>query len=135
LKAILQKESQLQSVPRESSVVVVEGLGQHEIAVLISVAQQHPDPLETVSTFMIQQDMERAGFNNMAMTLGVRGLISKQMLEASVDQDYNNNAYTVYRVTDKGIGWLQENLDKLKLRVDPLPPQPQPMPAPDEIPF
>jgi hypothetical protein len=133
LAAILQKEGQLQSFSRMSPVAAVEGLEQFEIAALISAAQQLPDPNGSVATYLIQQDMDRAGFTEIATTLAVRGLISKKMLEAFEEQDWRNENYTVYRVTDEGMAWLRNNTDKLKLRAEP--PLLPAMPPNDEIPF
>lgn len=133
LKAILQKDNQLQKLPRSASAVIVEGLEQHEIAALISVAQQLPDPADAVSTYMVRQDMERAGFNDLAATLGLQSLVTKGLLESAQEREYNGEVYTVYRVANSGIAWLHKNLQMLKLRHDP--PPPRPMPPSDEIPF
>lgn len=128
LTAILDKEGRLGSLARMSSVAAVEGLEQFEIATLVAVAQQLPDPTGGASAYMIRQDMEKAGFTHIATTLGVRGLLSKQMLEGYEEQGYDD-AYTAYRVTEPGMAWLHQNTDKLKLKADP-PPPPK-----EEIPF
>lgn len=117
LLAMLEKEGRLGAVARMSPVAAVEGLEQFEMAALIAVAQKLPEPTGGVSGYLIQQDMERAGFTQIATTLGVRGLLSKNMLEAFEDQDYNET-YTSYRVSEAGMAWLFQNTDKLKLQTE-----------------
>jgi len=129
LKAMLQKEGRLGTLARMSSVAPVEGLEQYEIATLIAVAQQLPEPTGGVSAYLIRQDMEKAGFTRIATTLGVRGLINKQMLEAFEDHDYNDT-FTAYRVTEPGMAWLRQNTDRLKLKA--VPPKQS---SSDDVPF
>lgn len=131
LKAMLEKEGRLGSLARMSSVAAaVEGLEQYEIASLVAVAQQLTEPTGGTSAYLIQQDMEKAGFTHIATTLGVRGLITKQMLESFEAEDYND-VYTAYRVTEAGMAWLYQNTDKLKLKADP----PKPLSSDDVPPF
>jgi len=118
LKAMLEKEGQLDALVRMTSVAAVEGLEQYEIATLVAVAQQLPEPTGGCSAYLIQQDMEKAGFAKIATILGVRGLLGKGMLEAFEEQDYNET-FTAYRVTDEGMAWLYQNTDKLNMKTDP----------------
>lgn len=118
LNACLKHEIQINEIAHMSPVVAVEGLEQHEIATLISVAQQIDDPTSGISTYHIRQDMEKAGFTKIATTLGLSRLMGKQMLEGSEDHDFDGSIYTSYRVTDKGMRWLFQNQDKLKLKQD-----------------
>ena len=129
LKAVLEKEGRLDALAR-SSVAAIEGLEQYEIATLIAVAEQLPEPTGGVSGYMIQQDMEKAGFTKIATTLGVRGLLSKEMLEAFEEQGYNET-YTVYRVTERGMVWLFQNTERLNLKAE-APSQPE---SSDDMPF
>ena len=118
LNASLKHEAQISEIAHMSPVVAVEGLEQHEIATLISVAQQIDDPTAGISTYHIRQDMEKAGFTKIATTLGLSRLMGKQMLETSEGRDIDGNVYVSYRVTDKGMHWLFQNQDKLKLKRD-----------------
>lgn len=124
LKAMLEKEGRLGDLARSSSVATVEGLEQYEIATLVAVAEQLPEPTGGVSAYLIQQDMEKAGFTKIATTMGVRGLLSKKMLETFSDvdpMDPDGSSFTAYRVTDSGMAWLYQNKDKLMLKHDPIP--------------
>ena len=116
LDACLKHEKQINEIAHMSPTVAVEGLEQHEIATLVSVAQQIDDPTSGISTYFIRQDMEKAGFTKIATTLGLSRLIEKQMLEPIEEHDFDGGAYMAYHVTDKGIKWLFQNQDKLKLK-------------------
>jgi len=119
LKAMLEKEGRLGALARMSSVApAVEGLEQYEIASLVAVAQQLTEPNGGISAYLIQQDMEKAGFTHIATMLGVRGLTTKQMLEPFEAEDYGD-ACLAYRVTELGMAWLHQNTDRLKLKADP----------------
>lgn len=119
LQAIIEKEGRLGDLARMSSVAAVEGLEQYELATLVAVAQQAPEPTSGVSAYSIQQDMQKAGFTEIAATLGLRGLLAKQMLEMFEDEDYQGQPFSAYRVTERGMTWLFQNTDKLKLKADP----------------
>jgi hypothetical protein len=119
-----------------SSVARVEGLEQYELAALVAVAQQIDHTDDGVSTYIVRQDMEKAGFTNLATTLGLKALRDKAMLSAFVDHDHNGNEFTAYRVTGKGMDWLFENQDKLTLKKEPTRSRyPMPPPPEDDIPF
>ena len=117
LNALMEKESNLQSVSAMSSVAHTQGLEQHEVAALVSVAQEFANPNDGPSAYVIQQDMDKAGFNKIASTLGLRGLISKGMIEAYTAYGYNEE-FTAFRATDRGFQWLVGNASTLNLRRD-----------------
>ena len=79
MKAALQKEDRMDVVGNISSLAAVEGLEHYEIATLVAAAEELPDPTSGVAAYVIQRNMENAGFASIATTLGVRGLIAKGM--------------------------------------------------------
>ena len=129
LKALQQKKAQLDQVAQLSPVAKFEGLEQHEIGTLIAVAEWINDPDDSVRPERIREDMRRAGFTNLAATLGLNALRKKKMLESFSDTDSYGNRFTAYRMTDRGMDWLLENQDKLTLRQGP------PLPDDDDVPF
>src|SRR6185436_18822595 len=70
LKAILAKGSRIEAAASISPIADVEALAQHEVVALVSVAQNLDHPGDIVSTYTIRQDMEKAGFTKVAVTLG-----------------------------------------------------------------
>ena len=74
--------------------------------------------------------MKRAGFTQIAVTLGLASLLDKGLLE--LREGYNeetDNSYILYSVTDEGFRWLQANQEKLNLTV------PTKEPDDEDVPF
>ena len=117
INAILSKEARLEAAAQQvsSPVAAVEGLASHELLALVSVGQNLTNPQDSVSTYMIRQDMEKAGFTRIAVTLGLTSLLSKGYIsfhEAFSDQ---GESYAVYSLSDLGLKWLMANQDRLVL--------------------
>ena len=116
LKAIQAKEVRLGAVAAMSPIASVEGLTQHEMVALVAVAQNLDKPDGIVSTYLIRQDMGKAGFTRVAVTLALAALLKKQFLEAHEAYDeQSDRPYTVYSLTEKGMSWLLTNQDRLIL--------------------
>jgi hypothetical protein len=133
IKATLSRREKLGQVAEIQSTATVEGLDQHQIAVLVSVAEQVEDPDGGISAYVVRSSMESAGFTNIATTLGLKALLLKGMLSSFQDSDYNGNEFTAYRVTDSGMQWLFDNKEKLTLTREGRPNY-GPPPS-DDIPF
>lgn len=116
IKATLQRREKLGQVARIQSVAKVEGLTQHQLATLVSVAEGLDEPNDSISAYRIRQAMERAGFTQLATTLGLKALLDNGMLESFEDADYQGETFVAYRVTDRGMAWLLENQESLTLK-------------------
>ena len=123
LKALLNKRRELGQVASIPSVSKVEGLEQYEIAGLVAVAQAVEDPEAGISTYIFRQNMEQAGFTQLAATLALRSLIDREMLERFEDQDYRNGPFTAFKITPEGMRWLIVNKENLNLYVSDESPQ------------
>jgi hypothetical protein len=126
IEGILSRREKLGEVVQLRAGASVEGLKQHEIAVLVSLAEEAPSLHEGLSTFRIRQAMEGSGFMGVAAMLGIDALAQKSMLESYEGRDYDGNDFLAYRITQRGLAWLHTNVDKLELR--------RPPPS-DELPF
>jgi hypothetical protein len=124
LEAILKKRQGLDALAAlpASPLKESEGLSQQEMVCLVVVMESSLTPGDTVGPFQIQKDMTRLGFTPVAVSLSLRSLLKKEMLETTevYDQDSNDSA-TVYRIVQKGEDWLLSNQDKLVLRQEPKP--------------
>ena len=118
IKGVLQRREKLGQVGKIQATATVEGLDQHQVAALISVAEQVEEPNGGVAIHDVRSAMENAGFTKIATTLGLRALMMKGMLETITESDWNNNEYTTYKVTDSGMEWLFANKDKLQLKTE-----------------
>ena len=115
LKAVLKE--QLGQVGSVTTTLRVEGLEPHEIAGLIAVAQEVDDPAYGISAIIFCRNMEQAGFTRLASTLALNSLTESEMLERIQEKDYDGDVFPAFRVTSKGMAWLRENKDRLRLQI------------------
>ena len=72
---------------------------------------------ESVSIYNIKTDMEKAGFNSIAVSISVRELQRKGMIETFKEEnDYNNQQYLACKLTAVGEEWILSNQDKIEFR-------------------
>lgn len=117
IKAILKKHSNLQQLIKVS-VKETEGLTNHEITALVSImSNQHSDS-ECVWVHTIQQDMNKNGYNDLAVSIAIQKLRLKELIEVGSEPDFNGNLIAYYRITKKGLNWIINNEDKLSLLLD-----------------
>jgi hypothetical protein len=124
LRAIVKKETTLGTAATavSSPTVSVHGLKPHELVTLVCIAQNVDGPEGSVSTYHIRKDMERAGYTNVAVTLGLASLSRKGMIssESGYDED-RQVSYTLYKLESPGWTWLDENQHQLTLEKDDPP--------------
>ena len=122
LLARLGQSHKLNDLALTQSVAKVEGLSQHHMAALVAVAERTDGPGVGIQIYEIRNAMERAGFTNIATTLGIQALLEKSMLEVYRDVDsrqFDENEVPLYRPTEAGLKWLAQNEDKLMLKREP----------------
>lgn len=117
LIAILGKGETLSRVAGMPSIADTEGLSHHEMVALVTIAENIDSPSDRVGTYGIKEDMNRAGFTKIAVTLALASLLSKGMVEDTMDSDMNGNEFFLYNISSKGMEWLLQNQDKLVLKV------------------
>jgi len=130
IRAIMTKEQEIDKVAKFSPVAETEGLAQHEMVALVTVMQNTFISIGGVSAYQIKEDMNRAGFTDIAISLALKSLSQKAMLYTQIASDEQGYDYPSYSVTSKGEQWLLDNQDKLVLREEPWKKPPE-----DEIPF
>lgn len=116
LGALLKKTEKLDQASRLSPVRDVEGLEQHEMVALISVAENINAPDEVIYVHSIRRDMERAGFTKIATTLGLGALLNKSLVKNAQQEGDHGEVYTGYSLTEAGMRWLMTNQDQLVLK-------------------
>lgn len=117
LIAILEKGEILSRVAGMPSIADTEGLSHHEMVALVTIAENIDSPSDRVGTYRIKEDMNRAGFTKIAVTLAHASLLRKGMIEDAMDSDMNGNEFFLYNISSKGMEWLLQNQDELVLKV------------------
>lgn len=115
LKAILAKQNSLDAIAKSTPIRETKGLEQHEIIVLCAILENRGGPEDVVSHWAVRQDLDRMGFNNLALNLGVEGLRRKGMITGRQEFDRDGDPYTLYEVTAAGVDWLMANTNLLVL--------------------
>lgn len=118
IQALLKKEAEITKVKNISPVVDTEGLSQHEMVALITVMQNSFAAEEAVATYSIKNDMNKAGFTDIAVSLALKLLSQKKYIKSALQQDFNGNEFYAYQMDDAGVNWLIKNQEKLVLQTD-----------------
>ena len=110
------KEETIEKAADLSPIADVEGLAQHEIVALATVAGNIEKPMGRISAWSIRQDMERAGYTRIAIMLGLTALQRKGMVKVEEETDQNGEPFACYVMTDRGMDWLMHNQNRFVLR-------------------
>jgi hypothetical protein len=114
MRAIQQKEKQLATLASKP-IADIQGLAAHELFALVSIGQNADSPFDSVSTYIIRQDMERGGFTRIATTLALSGLLTHHLITQTESSDYDGNTYIAFVLTQDGLDWLVQNQNLLNL--------------------
>jgi hypothetical protein len=116
--AVLKKSEDIERVTSLPVVKDTEGLNQHELVALVTVMQNSFISNDYVPGYIMRKDMRNAGFTDIAVSIGLKTLIKKGMVESDLFNDENGEPYLVYKTTLKGEQWIIDNQDKLQLTID-----------------
>jgi hypothetical protein len=122
LSAIVEKSATLAKIDAQSPIKEPEGLQQHEMIVLASIMENRDGPKDTVSHRILKGDLERLGYNNVALNIGIERLMERDMVDVLEATEYTNNGdytYTAYAIQPEGMKWLLGNYERLNLKVAP----------------
>jgi hypothetical protein len=126
----METKMQVDTIDQLSPVEATEGLTDHELVALITIAALSVDA-DPVTSYSLRQAMERAGYTNVASVLAIRGLMKKGYIERGSGYD-EDGEYSGFIASDDGLDWLENNQDRLKLKQTPPPEHP---PEEDDLPF
>jgi hypothetical protein len=112
----LKKEDTLGRLAESTVVADVEGLSPFEIVALATIAANASGPDDPVAAWSIRQDMDKAGYTRVAITLSLGSLLGKEMVGSDRVRDHDGDEYTAYKITPRGFNWLLTNRDRLVLR-------------------
>jgi hypothetical protein len=94
-----------------------DGLTGHEIAVLILLMEKSISNDNIISFYVLQENMWKSGYTNIATSIAIRTLAKKNMLEISRESnDYDGELFDACKITIKGEDWIMSNTDKLQFR-------------------
>ena len=100
----------------ENPIKESQGLKPHELTMLLMIMENQLTREDSVSLYNIKNDMDKAGFNALAVSISVRELQSKGFIETFKESDYNNNEYVVCQLTELGEKWIINNQNLMQFR-------------------
>lgn len=117
IKAFQQKSKTVKSL-NSTPVVETEGLKSHEIALLILTMENQISKEDSTSVYSLKNEMEKAGYTDIATSVGIRTLTKLGMIETFkyTDEWSNNQEYIACKLTDIGENWILSNQDQLQFR-------------------
>lgn len=115
-------------------VIETEGLKGHEIALLILIMENQVSSEDSTSIFSLKNEMNKAGYTDIATSVGIRTLVKNGMIETfkEIDNWNNGQEYVACRLTEKGESWILSNQDQLQFRKIK---NTQPTAADEDLPF
>ncbi len=119
IKALRETEKRIDALVDLPVMKPTEGLSDHEVVALVTVAKTADIPGGTVSTYVVKRDCQRAGYTEIAVALALRSLLRRNFIETGTDYDERGNSYAIYRATEQGLDWLESNRDQLVFRRRP----------------
>jgi nucleoside 2-deoxyribosyltransferase len=114
LKAIIAKLQQLAIVAAQCPIKETEDLLRHEMIVLVSITANLEGSGRSVRHGLIKEDLERLGYNNLALNIGLEGLLARGMISGS-DEWSSNDPCLTYSLKSSGIDWIRRNHNRLIL--------------------
>ena len=120
LKAMIEKSVTLARIDAQSPIKEPEGLSQHEMIVLASIAENQQGVGDSVAHSILRRELERLGYNNLALNIGMGGLIEREMIASGEGTGYafDDTEYTYihYTILPKGMKWMARNYERLNLK-------------------
>ena len=96
-----------------------EGLKSHEITLLVLIVENQITSEDSLSVYQLKDEMNKAGYTDVATSVGIRTLKKKGLIETLVANDEWNNhqEYLACKLTDSGEEWIMENQEKLEFKI------------------
>ena len=126
----MERQRDLEDITDLSPTAPAGGLSDHEVAALVTIASYGAVPSELATRLMVKQDLNRAGYTDIAITLAIRSLLRREFATEYDTLDGRGDEYTCIDATDAGLEWLEANQERIAFRQEA-----KAEPADDELPF
>jgi hypothetical protein len=106
---------QIQQIEEAEQVSAIEGLSQPELFVLAEVARLLFVPTGGVGVGVVRNALGTL-LTDVAITLGLRRLMTKGFVELREDDDGSNGVFCALYLTERGWQWIEAHEDRLIMR-------------------
>jgi len=119
ITAILEKRITLEEIDSTPSILKErEGISDSErFSLAIIMANQLTDT-DSVGLHTLKLEMDKEGYTDLATSIALRKLRAKEMLEMSLESNYNNQEYHVVKLLKKGEEWMINHEEEFILKVE-----------------
>ncbi|WP_409417106.1 hypothetical protein [Flavobacterium sp. PS2] len=117
IKAFQLKSSTIKQL-NVTPVVETEGLKSHEIALLILMMENQVSSEDSSAVYTLKNEMTKAGYTDIATSVGIRTLTKLGMIETykEIDSWNNEQEFIACRLLENGENWILNNQDQLEFR-------------------
>ena len=115
LSAVLAKEDKLENLS-EQPLREDAGLSHHEVMTLCTIAENMYGTDDTAPIGTLIGDMERLGYNRLAVNIGLKRLLTKSMISSIQMNDRDGDPYTSYSLENSGWEWIFAHQQDLNLK-------------------
>jgi len=81
----------------------------YEISVMAALLAAWSTSPEGISSWQIERKLERAGYSDTQIAIGISRLMSLSYVEQSIEEDRDGDSFHSYRIAPSGIRWLHDN--------------------------
>ncbi|HEY1633084.1 MAG TPA: hypothetical protein VGF56_17345 [Rhizomicrobium sp.] len=118
LAAIIAKQDQLENL-NEQPLREDAGLSHHEVMTLCAIAENMYGTDDTTAIGTLIADMERLGYNRLAVNIGLKRLLIKGMIFSRQLDDRDGDPYAAYSLENSGWDWIFAHQQELNLKAIP----------------
>ncbi len=117
IEAVLQKKRVIQNISEPVSTPLDQNKMPPHVLTALVIVGTNSDLGESVEHWNIKEEMNNAGFNNLATNLALEKLIDTEFLIKEECFGNFNEKFILISLTEMGKKWLSENQDNLNLRI------------------
>lgn len=118
LKAIVAKQEQLENL-NEQPLREDVGLSHHEVMTLCTIVENMYGADDNTAIGALIADMDRLGYNRLAVNIGLKRLLTKGMISSCQMSDRDGDPYAAYSLEDSGWTWIFAHQQELNLKASP----------------
>lgn len=115
IKAYIQSQKTTEKI-LENPIKETDGLQPYELSLLAFIIGEQYTDEQVADVYELRSRMNKAGFNDTAISIGMRLLKAKGFITTKIDSDFNGNQYAVCALSDSGVDFILRNTHLFDLK-------------------
>lgn len=108
IKAYIQSQKTTEKI-LENPIKETDGFQPYELSLLAFIIGEQYTDEEVVYIYELRNRMAKAGFNDTAVSIGLRLLKAKGFVSIKIDHDFHGNDYSVCSLSNTGVDFILRN--------------------------